>query len=36
MLSIGETRRKSKINMYRNIIKNSFPNVDEDVCVDSI
>lgn len=34
LLSIGETRIKAKINMYRDIIKNSFPNITETIGVD--
>lgn len=33
-LSIGDTNRKEKINMYRDIIKNSFPNIIETISVD--
>lgn len=29
IISLGETRKMVKINLYRNIIKNSFPNVSE-------
>ena len=29
IISIGETKNMVKINLYRNIIKNSFPNIEE-------
>lgn len=35
MLSIGNTKRSQKINMYRDIIKNSFKNIKETELKDS-
>lgn len=29
ILSLGETKNMVKINLYRNVIKNSFPNIEE-------
>ena len=34
-LSLGDTDDKVKINLYRNIIKNSFPNISETIGVDT-
>lgn len=36
IISLGETRNIIKINLYRNIIKNSFPNIEEDQKMDNI
>jgi hypothetical protein len=29
IITLGETKNMTKINLYRNIIKNSFPNVED-------
>lgn len=36
IISLGETRNIIKINLYRNIIKNSFPSIEEDQKMDNI